>query len=192
MDIETPREITLFTGRKPRTGILWFLLAILSIVPLLPLSNFVGHPHWDLIRWIPFQDFSFSRNMLKDIIGNILWFMMFGYLLHYRLNKDSGSLWTITTITIVAGAVSLSIEFFQVFCHNRIPTTTDVICNVFGAGLGGYLAEKQRATTTTRSWPARCLSKGIVHRRFNRFPQFPRLYKPGPSAGLESPLRSRT
>lgn len=130
---------------KPKSRVLWFLLAVLSIAPLLPLSNFVGHPHWDHIRWIPFQDFALSRNMLKDIVGNTLWFMMLGYLLHYRLNKDSHALRTIATITAIAGGISLSIEFFQVFCHNRIASITDVICNVFGAGLGGYLAEKQRA-----------------------------------------------
>ncbi len=130
---------------KPKSRVLWFLLAVLSIAPLLPLSNFVGHPHWEHIRWIPFQDFALSRNMLKDIVGNTLWFMMLGYLLHYRLNKDSHALRTIATITAIAGGISLSIEFFQVFCHNRIASITDVICNVLGAGLGGYLAEKQRA-----------------------------------------------
>ncbi|CUS34371.1 VanZ family protein [Candidatus Nitrospira nitrificans] len=133
------------TELKPKSRVLWFLLAVLSIAPLLPLSNFVGHPHWDHIRWIPFQDFALSRNMLKDIVGNTLWFMMLGYLLHYRLNKDSRALRTIATITAIAGGISLSIEFFQVFCHNRIASITDVICNVLGAGLGGYLAEKQRA-----------------------------------------------
>ena len=137
--------MTLGTGLKLKSGVLWFLLAILSIAPLLPLSNFVGHPHWDHIRWIPFQNFSLSWNMLKDIVGNTLWFMMFGYLLHYQLNEDSRTLRTIATITAIAGGISLSIEFFQVFCHNRIASITDVICNVLGAGLGGYLAEKQRA-----------------------------------------------
>lgn len=161
MDIEIPQKITLFTGLKPKSGVLWLLLAVLSIAPLLPLNNFVGHPHWDLIRWIPFQDFSLSWNKLKDIVGNTLWFMMFGYLLHYQLNEDSHTLWTITTITAVAGGISLSTEFFQVFCHNRIASMTDVICNVLGAGLGGYLAEKQRAATAAELWPAMWLSKGM-------------------------------
>jgi glycopeptide antibiotics resistance protein len=137
--------MTVCTGLKLKSGMLWFLLAVLAIAPLLPLSNFVGHPHWDHIRWIPFQNFALSWNMLKDIVGNTLWFMMFGYLLHYQLNEDSRTLWTIATITAIAGGISLSIEFFQVFCHNRIASITDVICNVLGAGLGGYLAEKQRA-----------------------------------------------
>jgi len=139
--------MTLCTELKPKSGMLWFLLAALSIAPLLPLSNFVGHPHWDHIRWIPFQDFALSRNMLKDIVGNTLWFMMFGYLLHYQLNEDSRTLRTIATIIAIAGGISLSTEFFQVFCHNRTASITDVICNVLGAGLGGYLAEKQRANS---------------------------------------------
>ena len=139
--------MTLWTGLKLKSGMLWFLLAALSIAPLLPLSNFVGHPHWDHIRWIPFQDFALSRNILKDIVGNTLWFMMFGYLLHYQLNEDSRTLRTITTIIAITGGISLSTEFFQVFCHNRTASITDVICNVIGAGLGGYLAEKQRTSS---------------------------------------------
>jgi glycopeptide antibiotics resistance protein len=143
-----------FTEFTPRSWVVWFFLAFLSIGPLLPLSNFVGYAHWDQVRWIPFQDFALSRNMLKDITGNTLWFMLFGYLLHYQLNKDSGTVRTIAVITFVAGSVSLSIEFFQVFCHNRIPSTMDVVCNIFGAGLGGYLADKQRAPTATKGWLA--------------------------------------
>ena len=82
---------------KPKTGLLWFSLAVLCLTPLFPLSTFVGHPHWEAIRWIPFQDFSLTPNMLKDIIGNIGWFMIFGYLLHYWRDADSSSLRSITT-----------------------------------------------------------------------------------------------
>jgi glycopeptide antibiotics resistance protein len=146
MSFKIPRNITLPASLKLKSGLTWALLAVLSVGPLLPLSNFVGHPHWDLIHWVPFQDFSFSPRMLTDVIGNALWFMLFGYLLHGRMNEMSVSLPAIPTITVIAGGLSLSIEFFQVFCHNRIPAMTDVICNVIGAGLGGYAAEKQRAT----------------------------------------------
>ncbi|MGC4098802.1 MAG: VanZ family protein [Nitrospira sp.] len=142
-------KIALFTRLTLRSGVLWLILAALSISPLFPLSNYVGHPHWDLIRWIPFQDFSFTRNMLKDVIGNILWFMIFGYLLRYQLDGGWRSLRAMTTIVIVAGVISLSVEFFQVFCHNRIPSMTDVMCNMLGAGLGGYVAETQRTAAAT-------------------------------------------
>ena len=153
MGFRTSRNITLPACLQLKSGMIWFLLAVLLVGPLLPLSNFVGHPHWDLIRWIPFQDFSLSWNKLTDIIGNTLWFMLFGYLLHGRMNEHSVSLPTIPTIIVIAGGISLSIEFFQVFCHNRIPTMTDVICNVIGAGLGGYIAEKERVAVAIE--PAR-------------------------------------
>lgn len=153
MGFKTLRTMTLSSGLQSKRGVLWLLLVALSIAPLFPVSNYVGHPHWDLIRWIPFQDFSFSRNMLKDVIGNILWFTMFGFLLRYQLNEGWPSLRALTTIVAVAGGISLSVEFFQIFCHNRIPSTTDVLCNMFGASLGGYVAEKQRTAAATA--PAR-------------------------------------
>jgi glycopeptide antibiotics resistance protein len=169
MGFKTPRNITLPACLKQKSGLIWFLLAVLSVGPLLPLSNFAGHPHWDLIQWIPFQNFNPSRNMLTDVIGNILWFMAFGYLLHYQLNEDSASLWTIAVTTAIAGGISLSTEFFQVFCHSRFPSMTDVICNVLGAGIGGYVAKKPRTTAATELWPTTCLSKVTGLKRFNKY-----------------------
>jgi glycopeptide antibiotics resistance protein len=139
-----------FIGFMTKRRIVLLLLVVLTIAPLFPFSNYVGHPHWSLIRWIPFEDFYLSKNMLKDVLGNLLWFMMFGYLLHYMVNKHRGSLRTMTTIAVVAGCISLSIEFFQVFCHNLIPSMTDVICDVLGASIGGYFAEKHCVTSATR------------------------------------------
>jgi len=134
---------------KPKTGLLWFSLGVLCLTPLFPLNNFVGHPHWEAIRWIPFQDFSLTPNMLKDIIGNIGWFMIFGYLLHYWRDADSSSLRSITTVVLIAAGVSLSIEFFQVFCHNRTPSMTDVICNTTGGYLGAYFSAQYRSTVSS-------------------------------------------
>ena len=167
MNNKPPRIIRLLTHLRPKSGVLWTLLAVLSLAPLFPLSNFVGHPRWDLIRWIPFQDFSFSLNTLKDIVGNILWFMLLGYLLHYQLNKGSFSQRTLATIVVIAGCISISVEFFQVFCLNRFPSMTDVTCNVLGAGLGGYLAQKQYTVTAAEPWPTTWLANLFVRKRFN-------------------------
>jgi VanZ family protein len=93
--------------------------------------------------------------MLKDVFGNVVWFMMFGVLLYHRLNDNSAPLRTIAILTLIAGGISLSIEFFQVFTHNRIPSTTDVLCDTIGAGLGGYFANTCRALLVTK--PARPL-----------------------------------
>jgi glycopeptide antibiotics resistance protein len=142
-------------GLKPRSGLLWFWLAVLVLTPMFPLSNFVGHPHWASIRWVPFQDSSFSLGMIIDVLGNTAWFIPFGYLLHYWTKENASPLQSIATVAVVACGVSLLIEFFQVFCHNRVPSLTDVVCNVLGAGVGGYFAERHRASLTVA--PVRCL-----------------------------------
>lgn len=168
MGIETSPSNTLRIRSTLRTKTIGFLLILLAIAPLFPLSNFVGHPHWNHVRWIPFQDFSLSWNMLKDIIGNTLWFVVFGYLLHDQLNWNERARRTLATTIAIAGGVSLSAELFQVFCHNRISSITDVICNLLGAGLGGYAAEKQPATTPIEPWLARWLTPAFGQQRFSK------------------------
>ncbi|HMS84455.1 MAG TPA: VanZ family protein [Nitrospira sp.] len=167
MGIEVSPKRTFFIRSMLKTGTIWFLLVVLAIAPIFPLSNFAGHPHWDQIRWIPFQNFTLSWTKLIDVVGNTLWFVVFGYLLHYQLNRDTPCRRTIATITAIAGAVSFSAEFFQVFCHNRISSMTDVACNVLGAGLGGYVAEKHPATTLIEPWLISWGSHASDQKRFN-------------------------
>lgn len=130
---------------KRRRGLLWLLLVVLALIPLFPLTNFVGHPRWGEIRWIPFQDFSLTKNFLIDIIGNIGWFIVFGYFLHYLLAEDSSSMRPIAKVVLITVCISLSIEFFQIFCRHRTPSMTDVLCNTVGAGLGAYFFELSRS-----------------------------------------------
>ena len=146
MHSESFRIVTIPAALKPRRGLLWCWLVVLSLIPLFPLTNFVGHPRWEAIRWIPFQDFSLTRNFLIDIIGNIGWFMVFGYLLHYLVDEDSSSFRSIAKVVLITAGISLLIEFFQVFCHNRTPSMTDVVCDTVGAGLGAYFSEQYRST----------------------------------------------
>lgn len=146
MGSDSFRIVAIPAGLKPRTGLLWFWLAVLLLTPLFPLSNFVGHPHWEAIRWIPFQDFSLTPTILMDVISNIAWFVIFGYLLHYWMNENSSPFRSIATVVLIAAGVSLSLEFFQVFCHNRFPSMTDVTCNIIGACLGAYCAEQHHST----------------------------------------------
>lgn len=151
MGSDSFRIITIPPALKRRTGLLWFWLAVLFLIPLLPLTNFVGHPHWDAIRWIPFQDFSLTMNSLMDIIGNIGWFMIFGYLLHYWMDENSSSFRSIMSVVLIATGISLALEFFQVFCHNRVPSMTDVICDTVGACLGAYFSDQYRSTVSPES-----------------------------------------
>ena len=104
MGSDSFRIITIPAALKPRTGLIWFWLVVLFLIPLFPLTDFVWHPHWEALHWIPFQDFSLTLNMLMDIIGNIGWFMIFGYLLHYWMDEKSSSFRSIATVVLIAAA----------------------------------------------------------------------------------------
>lgn len=145
MATESTRILTLPLALKPKTELLWLWLAVLVLTPLFPLENFVGHAHWDSVRWVPFQDFSLSAGILIDIIGNTLWFTVLGYLSYYWTKGPAFPFKSIALVMLIAIGVSLCIELFQVFCHNRVPSMTDVTCNLIGAALGGYFGWKRRA-----------------------------------------------
>jgi glycopeptide antibiotics resistance protein len=136
------RMTTIPASMKPKTGLLWFWLIFLILVPLFPLTNFAGHPRWEAIHWIPFQDFSLSRYMMVDIIGNIGWFMIFGYLLHRLMSKTSSFFQSIVKAVLITAGVSLSVEIFQLFCNSRCPSMTDVVCNTLGGSLGAYFSQQ--------------------------------------------------
>jgi glycopeptide antibiotics resistance protein len=133
---------------KPKSLLLWWWVALLVTIPTFPLSDFVGHSHWDKVRWIPFQDFSFSAAILVDLVGNLGWFLVFGYLLQYR--KEDRSIASIHSVVVTAAIVSLLLEGFQVYCHNRIPSMTDVVCNIVGATIGASVARTHRPTPILR------------------------------------------
>jgi glycopeptide antibiotics resistance protein len=104
---------------------------------VLPFENFVGHAHWDKVRWIPFYDHS---SVLFDMIANIIFFVPFGYLLKRALSGRSGrQTWILTFL--LAGGISTGIELYQIFCHNRILSTTDIVINLLGAIIGVLLSE---------------------------------------------------
>ena len=97
----------------------------------MPWSNFVGHAHWQLVRWIPFYD----DPEISDMVANIVLFLPFGAFLGKALPRSSSKkLWS--GVIFAALALSTSVEFFQVYCHNRTPSTTDICTDVLGAAVG--------------------------------------------------------
>jgi glycopeptide antibiotics resistance protein len=119
-----------------KLALLW--TAVIVCVTTLPWKNFVGHPHWDHVRWIPFQDHPLA---LFDIVANVLLFVPFGYFLVRALPRRSRAL---ARTLALAAALSASVEYFQVYSHHRMPSTTDILTNVLGAGLGLLLALKRQ------------------------------------------------
>jgi glycopeptide antibiotics resistance protein len=123
--------------------ILWIAWTLVVIaITVLPFENFVGHAHWDMVRWIPFYDHPIAP---IDIIANMGMFVPFGYLLKRALSFRTGRhAWLVTLLS--AASISLGVEVYQVFCHNRVPSTTDISTNILGAIIGVVLSQTRHAS----------------------------------------------
>ncbi|MCW5799560.1 MAG: VanZ family protein [Nitrospira sp.] len=110
---------------------------------ILPLHNFVGHAHWQYIRWVPTPDQLSSPAILLDLgvdaVANILLFVPFGLL--YALRGLEGKPLSLRHLVLIAFALSFSIEYYQVYCHNRSTSLLDLLDNVLGAYLGMKVGE---------------------------------------------------
>lgn len=130
--------MTNHTGKIERALLpLWALF--IALVGLLPLTNFVGHSHWEYIQWLPTANNFRSRRFLFDIVANMALFLPLGYLLAQSRSTTTTRRSILLTAGI-AGLLSLSIEWFQVYCHNRHPSPTDVVSNVTGSLIGAFLS----------------------------------------------------
>ena len=117
-----------------RLWLVW-IVAILGVT-ILPLSNYVGHAHWQLVNWIPYNEHPLA---LEDVIVNIALFVPFGFFL--RRSSPATSAKRVSLLALLTAALlSTSVEFFQLYCHNRNPSTTDICNNVIGTALGVWLA----------------------------------------------------
>jgi glycopeptide antibiotics resistance protein len=117
--------------------ILWIVLILM--VGVLPLSNFVGHSHWEYIKWVPtaedLRSPKYLIDIFSDIVGNIALFFPLGYFLSRLLTSSNPSRQLLLAAGI-GGTLSLGIEFYQVYCHYRFPSIFDAITNVTGTLIG--------------------------------------------------------
>ena len=124
--------------------LLWLVwIVFILMVGILPLSNFVGHSHWQYIKWVPTQEQLHTPlivlDLFTDVLANILLFVPFGFLHIFRLPGRKGSY---ATLLVLALILSGGIELYQVYCHNRSTSLLDLIDNVAGALVGMHLALK--------------------------------------------------
>jgi glycopeptide antibiotics resistance protein len=104
----------------------------------LPLHNFVGHPHWGLIEWTVTPRHWRSPKFYFDVVANVGLFYPFGLLLarQFPFTRIAQAL-----ALVGAGLIlSLAIELFQVYCHNRHPSLIDVVSNTIGTAVGAASA----------------------------------------------------
>ena len=78
-----------------------------------------------------------SQDFFVDFFANVLLFVPFGFM-QLRAGLVLFRRELLSTV-ITALALSLGVEFAQVYMHNRIPSTADVLSNIIGAMLGGFV-----------------------------------------------------
>lgn len=114
------------------------LIYLLSIVYLLCLFHVVTFQdsNYGVSNFIPFKEmFRYSigsDGFLKNVVGNIMLFIPYGFLTSYFLNNKKLSIITILTII-----TSLTIETVQYYI-GRVFDIDDIILNVIG-GIIGFL-----------------------------------------------------
>ena len=133
-------------------------LALIVAATTMPWSwYYVGHSHWAAVEWVPFS----KRFRPDDLILNVLLFVPFGFT---AVRAVAGNAAAATTAgvnpsrsgrtspstraivgTVVAGClVSIGVEWFQVYCHGRMPTSVDVIANTLGTWIGTRTARPRQ------------------------------------------------
>jgi glycopeptide antibiotics resistance protein len=126
-------------GRPWPRWALW--VALIVAITVLPLDNFRGHSHWDQVNWIPFGG---PRLKPFDVAANLGLFVPFGAWWPFRTPVAARRRRAI----VVASALllSASVELWQVYCHGRFPSATDLVANVAGAALGAWLVQLNRSS----------------------------------------------
>lgn len=105
------------------------LIAALGLIIGSP-HYFVGHPHWRRIVWVPYSE---SRLSPEDVIVNLLVFFPFGFLWAFGNRRGAQAL---ARVGLLVTALSVACEFYQIFCHERFPSATDVVDNSLGVFAG--------------------------------------------------------
>jgi glycopeptide antibiotics resistance protein len=110
----------------------WLASALaIAAAEILPLSNFQGHSHWAKVCWIPFSDYH-THGFWVDVCQNMMLVGPFGFA---GVRAGAGR----TQVVILAAILMASGELFQVYCHNRFPSMTDVTSGTLGALLGVWI-----------------------------------------------------
>ena len=113
------------------------LLSLVFIIYILCLYYILmGQDGTSGVNLIPFKEmfrYSFgSYKFMKNIVGNILLFMPFGFFASYYLNNRKASL--ILIVSLIVSGLTEGLQYYT----GRVFDIDDIILNVFG-GFIGYL-----------------------------------------------------
>ena len=128
---------------SPVWRILWLCwLLLIVLVSIFPCAEFHTHPHWEKVSWVPFQGLWRSVLMI-DAVKNVLLYVPFGFFYGQALPRSHKTV--VIKVALLTAILSISCESFQLFCHGRHPTMTDVSTNLMGGVLGVVIALRYRS-----------------------------------------------
>jgi glycopeptide antibiotics resistance protein len=108
----------------------WSALIVAATVPW---TSVVGHTHWQKVQWIPFRS---PPIKLFDVLVNVALYLPFGYQF-VRAFPPRARAWQAAAL---AAALSLVVEWTQLYSHSRFPSVQDVVCNALGSWVGAITA----------------------------------------------------
>ncbi|MBQ6153981.1 MAG: VanZ family protein [Ruminococcus sp.] len=112
-----------------------FALAVMMIIYVTVFSRGESEPGVDLMPLSSFERAKVNREIYRAMVMNILLFFPFGLSLPFLLKGSAGRR---VLLTIAAACLlSVSVEIIQLIFRIGLTETDDVICNTFGAALGG-------------------------------------------------------
>lgn len=132
-------RIVYFCTRKKHFKLHKEIIYLISVIYVLCLFHVVTFQdsNFGVSNFIPFKEifrYSFgSPKFMKNVIGNIVLFIPYGFLASYLLNNKKFSVITILTLT-----VSVTIEAVQYYI-GRVFDIDDIILNLFGSVIGFLL-----------------------------------------------------
>jgi glycopeptide antibiotics resistance protein len=127
------RQLSNHRASHARAWIVFGLWLAVILAATVAVRDFVGHTHWQKVQWIPFRS---PPVKILDVVVNIALYLPFGYTLARALAHRARGWHAV----VLAGALSLTIEWSQLYSHSRFPSLQDVLCDVLGAWVGARLA----------------------------------------------------
>ena len=123
---------------------LWlFWLLLILIVSSYPCAEFHTHAHWNKVSWVPFQGVGHSVTLSLDAVRNVVLYVPFGFF--YGQSQSHSRKTVVIKVALLTTLLSIGCEFFQIFCHGRHPSMTDVSTNLMGGVLGAVIALRYRS-----------------------------------------------
>lgn len=97
-----------------------------------------------------------------DVLSNVLGYAPFGFLLALALHRTRRSWPAVALSTLVAAALSLTMESLQMFLPVRVPSNVDAALNIFGAFAGAVTARALEWVGLLDRW-SRFRDRWFVH-----------------------------